>query len=304
MTRRAEAAKDFDSAIRFYEQSAKKSHSANLYGNLANLYFKKEMFGRSILNYRKALLLAPENRDFTANLAFVRETARIQGSSLDKQSSYFYFDVGPSSINAWTVFTAIIFWGGMGAMGLIFFWQFDRILQVILFLFWIGLNFFGALAVTKAKNNFDLQNREVIAIASSTGEDSNASNLIYLRVSAFEGSATNTSVLPGESLFWRRREPIGRGWCSQKHKNAIGEVWYFVRSLEGRNKGWIREDQFERIVAPKPAEIEANQGPQINRVSSIFSIATKSPLNFSSMIFLIPSGNSEILFSIILESLI
>ena len=131
---RAEAAKDFDSAIRFYEQSAKKSHSANLYGNLANLYFKKEMFGRSILNYRKALLLAPENRDFTANLAFVRETARIQGSSLDKQSSYFYFDVSPSSINAWTVFTAIIFWGGLGAMGLIFFWQFDRILQVILFL--------------------------------------------------------------------------------------------------------------------------------------------------------------------------
>ena len=92
---RAEAAKDFDSAIRLYEQSAKKSHSANLYGNLANLYFKKEMFGRSILNYRKALLLAPENRDFAANLSFVRETARIQSSSLDSRSSYLYFGRRP-----------------------------------------------------------------------------------------------------------------------------------------------------------------------------------------------------------------
>ena len=130
---RAEAAKDFDSAIRFYEQSAKKSHSANLYGNLANLYFKKEMFGRSILNYRKALLLAPENRDFAANLSFVRETARIQSSSLDSRSSYLYFDLGPSSMNAWTIFTAIIFWGGMGAMGLIFFYNSTVSLQVILF---------------------------------------------------------------------------------------------------------------------------------------------------------------------------
>lgn len=249
---RAEAAKDFDSAIRFYEQSAKKSHSANLYGNLANLYFKKEMFGRSILNYRKALLLAPENRDFAANLSFVRETARIQSSSLDSRSSYLYFDVGPSSMNAWTIFTAIIFWGGMGGMGLIYFLQFDRIFQVFVFLAWIGLNSFGALGVTEAKNNHELQNREVIAIASSSSEDSNASNQIYLRVSAFEGSATNTSVLPGESLFLEKKEnQSAEDGAVKKHKNAIGEVWYFVRSLEGRNKGWIREDQFERIVAPK-----------------------------------------------------
>ena len=249
---RAEAAKDFDSAIRFYEQSAKKSHSANLYGNLANLYFKKEMFGRSILNYRKALLLAPENRDFAANLSFVRETARIQSSSLDSRSSYLYFDVGPSSMNAWTIFTAIIFWGGMGGMGLIYFLQFDRIFQVFVFLAWIGLNSFGALGVTEAKKNHELQNREVIAIASSSSEDSNASNQIYLRVSAFEGSATNTSVLPGESLFLEKKEnQSAEDGAVKKHKNAIGEVWYFVRSLEGRNKGWIREDQFERIVAPK-----------------------------------------------------
>ena len=247
---RAEAAEDFDSAIRFYEQSAKKSHSANLYGNLANLYFKKEMFGRSILNYRKALLLAPDNRDLAANLSFVREIARIQSSSLDNQSGY--FDFSPSSMDAWTIFTAIIFWGGLGGMGLIFFLQVDRIFQVIVFLFWIALTSLGVGAVTKAKGNHDLQNREIVAIASSASEDSNGSKVIYLRVSAFEESAANTSVVPGESLFLEIKEnqPAKDG-SFKKHTNAIGEVWYFVRSLEGRNKGWIRQDQLERIIASK-----------------------------------------------------
>ena len=137
-------------------------------------------------------------------------------------------------------------------MGLIFFLQFDRIFQVIVFLFWIALTSLGVGAVTKAKGNHDLQNREIVAIASSASEDTNGSKVIYLRVSAFEESAANTSVVPGESLFLETKEnqPAKDG-PFKKHTNAIGEVWYFVRSLEGRNKGWIRQDQLERIIASK-----------------------------------------------------
>ena len=107
-------------------------------------------------------------------------------------------------------------------------------------------------ALSKAKGNNDLQNREIVAIAPSTSEDSNGSKVIYLRVSAFEESSANTSVVPGESLFLEMEEnqPVKDG-SVKKHTNAVGEVWYFVRSLEGRNKGWIRQDQLERIVAPK-----------------------------------------------------
>lgn len=237
---RAEAEEDFDSAIRFYEESAKISHSANLYGNLANLYFKEETYGRAILNYRKALLLDPKNRELKANLSFVQEIARIESSAINKQNSYF----SSSSMDAWTIFTTFVFWVGLGGMTLFFFLQVNRIFQVIFFLIWICLNSLGVWAVTQTRDNHDLQNREVIAIAPTTGEDSNASKAIYLRVSAFEGSISNTSVVPGESLFLE----MEKNNSVKKHTNSIGETWYFARSLGGRNRGWVRQDQLLQIV--------------------------------------------------------
>lgn len=242
---RAEAAKDFDSAISFYEKSAKIAHSANLYGNLANLYFKKGMFGRSVLNYRKALLLAPDNRELAANLSFVRETARIKSSSMDSQSGYF----SSSSLNAWTVFTATTLWAGLLGLSMPLFFQIDRTLKAFLILSWFTLGSFGLWAVTKAESNHDLQNREVIALASNY--ESNGSQVIYLRKGAFEGSATNSDVLPGESLFWDMdRDTAHKDATVKKHTNSIGEVWYYVRNFEGKKWGWVRQDQLERIVQP------------------------------------------------------
>ena len=86
---RAEATGDLDSAINSYEDSAKIAHSANLHGNLANLYFKKEWLGKSVLNYRKALVLEPDNRDLYENLSFAMETARVESTGLDISSGYF-----------------------------------------------------------------------------------------------------------------------------------------------------------------------------------------------------------------------
>jgi tetratricopeptide (TPR) repeat protein len=62
---RTEASGDLDQAINLYLKASALSHSANLHGNLANLYFKKEQFGHSILHFRKALLMNHRDADFS-----------------------------------------------------------------------------------------------------------------------------------------------------------------------------------------------------------------------------------------------
>ena len=71
---RFEATGNINQAIENYEKILEQASSANLHGNLANLYYKKSDYGRSILHYRKALLLDGNNQEFLSNLSFVCRT--------------------------------------------------------------------------------------------------------------------------------------------------------------------------------------------------------------------------------------
>jgi len=237
---RAESSGDLDSAIESYEDSAKIAHSANLHGNLANLYFKKERFGQSILNYRKALVLEPDDRDLSENLSFAIETAQIQSSGLDISSGYFR----TSSVNLWSIATSVIFWGGLLITSILFLFQVDRALKLMSFLVWAGLSGFGVWGTLKSKGNHDLQRREVIAIGE---KDSNGSKSLNLRRSPVNESSANTSVVPGESLFLNLNED----GLPKDHRNPNGERWYLVRGLEGRKRGWMKENELGRILEPK-----------------------------------------------------
>jgi len=237
---RAEATGDLDSAIESYENSAKIAHSANLHGNLANLYFKKEMWGQSILHYRKALVLDPNNRNLAENLSFARETARVQSSSLDITSGYFR----PSSVNIWTIAASVFFWGGLLIASTLFFFQVDLSLKLISYLAWAGLSGLGVWGTLKSTDNYNLQKREVIAIGET---DSNSSNSLDLRRFAGNGSSANTSVVSGESLFL----DLNENGSPKYHQSPNGEKWYLVRSVGGRKRGWMKENELARILEPK-----------------------------------------------------
>ena len=237
---RAEATGDLDSAIESYENSAKIAHSANLHGNLANLYFKKEMWGKSILHYRKALVLDPDNRNFTENLSFARKTAQVQLSSLNISSGYFR----ASSVNVWSIAASVFFWGGLLITSMLFFFRIDRTPKLISILCWTTLSTFGIWGTFKSKNNYNLQRREVIAIAEN---DSNRSKSLNLRISPVNGSSANTSVTPGESLFLNLNE----NGLPKDHRNPNGERWYSVRDLEGNNHGWMKENELALILEPQ-----------------------------------------------------
>lgn len=68
---------DFKAAIHDYESMVQAQQwSAPLFYNLGNAYFRSGDFGKSILNYERALALEPQQPEAAANLALARDEAR------------------------------------------------------------------------------------------------------------------------------------------------------------------------------------------------------------------------------------
>lgn len=62
----------YQQAIKDYEALLKKGASADLYYNLGNAYYRTENITKAVLNYERALLLSPGDRDIRFNLQLAR----------------------------------------------------------------------------------------------------------------------------------------------------------------------------------------------------------------------------------------
>ena len=72
----AYAAADYATAIYIYEQLlSTEGEAASVYYNLGNSYYKQGEIARAILNYERALLIAPNNNDIQFNLELARSKA-------------------------------------------------------------------------------------------------------------------------------------------------------------------------------------------------------------------------------------
>lgn len=70
------AAGNYEAAISAYESVLKSGHhSADLYYNLGNAYYRQEEIGQAILNYERALRLKPNFRDARQNLELANSKA-------------------------------------------------------------------------------------------------------------------------------------------------------------------------------------------------------------------------------------
>ena len=238
---RAEAKGELRNAVQFYQDAASQSHSANLHGNLANLYFKLEQYGRSILHYRKALLLRPDDRELKTNLAFAMEISGIpNGKSRHYASTY-----SPNHLWEWSLAFTLVFWTGI-LLGIMLIPSSSSKASIwSASLLWLALIGFLGSGTYQASNAYDLLAREVIVVQprTSTSEDQQLKQ-IPLRRFAGSGSTANTTVRPGESLFL----DLDESGQPKTHSNSSGVFWYLARNLDGSKKGWLQEDELKNIV--------------------------------------------------------
>lgn len=99
----AYAAGRFQDAIKGYEDLLKKGSSADLYYNLGNAYYRSEDITHAVLNYERALLLSPGDKDIRHNLQMARS------KTIDKitpETEFFFVTwfkamVNMMSVDAW-----------------------------------------------------------------------------------------------------------------------------------------------------------------------------------------------------------
>ena len=69
---RAYSRNGFTTAIQIYEMRLRTGESADIYYNLGNSYYKIGDIAKAILNYERALILKPANKDIRSNLEIAR----------------------------------------------------------------------------------------------------------------------------------------------------------------------------------------------------------------------------------------
>lgn len=101
------ASGDFNAAVNGYEELVRAGQDTpNLFYNLGNAYFRKKDFGRSILNYERALALDPHHPEAQANMRIARDEARALELTPTKVQRW----LALASANQYTVAAAITFW--------------------------------------------------------------------------------------------------------------------------------------------------------------------------------------------------
>ena len=103
------AAGDFSAAIQDYEELVRSGQDTpNLFYNLGNAYFRKNDFGRAILNYERALALDPHHPEAQANLRVARDEARALELVPNRWERVFAF----ANENQYAIAAAVAFWLG------------------------------------------------------------------------------------------------------------------------------------------------------------------------------------------------
>lgn len=99
---------DYTTAIALYEQILQTGESSVLYYNLGNAYFKTDDMARAILNYERALLLNPSDKDIHFNLDLARSKTvdRVTGNTELFFVRWFRSFAGMLSLDAWA-YTAV-----------------------------------------------------------------------------------------------------------------------------------------------------------------------------------------------------
>lgn len=217
-------AADYLTAIEYYTTILDGSrHSAELYYNLANAYFKREQIGEALLNYNRALRLKPADEDIRHNLAYAEQSTK---DSIE-QIPEFFLSTWMRSVrnlmggNGWTILSLVMLALSL-AMALIYLLAQPLSMRKTGFysMALFGLLFLITTSFAWSARSEAISRREAIIMSSAASVKSSP-----------DGTSTELFVL------------------HEGTKVRVGEVmdqWAEVRIADGR-KGWIEIDRIERI---------------------------------------------------------
>ena len=215
---------NYQQAIAQYEALLKKGASAELYYNLGNAYYRTENITRAVINYERALLLSPGDRDIRFNLQLARS------KTIDKivpESEMFFITWYHALVNLMSV-------DGWARMAII-----SLALVIILFLLYLfsepiwlrKIGFFGGfllLLFFVLSNLFAYQQKQ---------------NLLYRKgaiVIAPSVTVKSTPAQNGTDLFI-----LHEGTKVTIIDGAMSD-WKEIRLADGK-EGWIERKRIEMI---------------------------------------------------------
>jgi tetratricopeptide (TPR) repeat protein len=218
------AAEHYQQAAQCYESVLKNGVSADLYYNLGNCYYRMDDMTRAVLNYERALLLSPGDRDVRLNLQMARS------KTIDKivpESEMFFVTWYHSLINLMSVDG----WARLALVSLVI-----AIILALAYLFsdliWLRkLGFFGGLLLLLTfvlSNLFAYQQSQVLE---------HRSGAIIIR------SAVNVKSTPasnGTDLF------ILHEGTKVTITDASMKEWREIRVADGK-EGWLQTKDIEII---------------------------------------------------------
>ena len=217
-------AADYLTAIEYYTTILDGGrHSAELYYNLANAYFKREQVGEALLNYNRALRLSPADEDIRHNLAFAEQSTK---DSIE-QIPEFFLSTWMRSVrnlmggNTWTILSIVMLALAL-AMALLYLLAQPLTMRKTGFysMALFGLLFIITTSFAWSARTEATAQRDAIIMSSAASIKSSP-----------DGNSTELFVL------------------HEGTKVRVGEVmdkWAEVRIADGR-KGWIEIDRIERI---------------------------------------------------------
>lgn len=212
----AEAAKTYEAIL------DKGKHSADLYFNLGNAYFKLNKLGPSIYYYEKGLQLAPKNKDIQSNLQHAKQATvdEIATKQEDGINRFFNNIVKSFSSNIWAILAVV---SSILAASLFLLYYFTRkpSLKRVWFIsslvFVLGVLFTISMAYTSlslANTNYAIVWEEEIEVRD--GPTRNSSHIYYLH----EG--TKVSIIYEE------------------------DNWARIVLADG-NEGWVQTQQIKKL---------------------------------------------------------
>lgn len=214
----------YDNAISIYNQLLEgKKHAPELYFNLGNCYYKKGKLGSAILNYERAKILAPTDKEILDNLIFAN--AQI-ADKIEQKPQYFIVKwlrelIQSATSNQWAYLTCGVWFIFFILLFLFVHYRSITMRKVLfpLLIFTFFTSIFSGYATHSQYKKMKYNNQAIVFSSSTTVQ--------------------STPSFNGTALF------VLHEGAKVKILEKVG-TWYNIQLADER-EGWIAEKDIQRI---------------------------------------------------------